>query len=140
MSLMTEEQAKRKRCPMTSVKWGRCCASECMAWRWGKAPIIRREKLAHPDSLSSRELEEILAAADAKHIESFINDVRANFFAAERPDNVPDNYERWFEDVEWFGFGDKAPYGWIEPESEARARAEKKRAGYCGLAGKLGVA
>ena len=43
MNLMPEEQAKKKWCcqPTLTREEPKCCASECMAWRWETQPSRR---------------------------------------------------------------------------------------------------
>lgn len=86
----------------------RCIASDCMAWRW--ATPSHQPRRAHVASTSDAPWDEINEP--------------------ERPADLPASYT-------WSPPGFDAAGRWLEPEDEFKARRERDRVGFCGLAGHI---
>lgn len=106
----TKQQAKELFCPVArSGDDALCIASRCMAWRWLDAP---RPRFFRAENREAKTVEESGGPARSREI-----------LAADDWKFIP-----------WDGEDDPqdAPAGWRETEESV----QRRRAGYCGMAGK----
>lgn len=152
MPLLTESEAKEKWCPQARVlSIGVCCnrspggegdrnsyclASGCMSWRWGeRVPFMDHGRVyaeikEDPEYLNAK-LKELPEGEFDDQIEAIQKKYTENPLT--RPEEVPESWEYHVDFCEWY---EEGCVQWIESDETAKPRAEAKRRGYCGLAGK----
>lgn len=147
---MTEQEAATKWCPhmpycvnphqvavvsAAEYKQTRCCASDCMMWRWDRPPVLKKTIYQHLEYVRGHAISRPSLSRSATDAEwdAAWTEVEDKCRRLGVEIGAPDGWEPDGDDGTVFEpEGDNRPY-WYR---DFKRRSDPDASGYCGLAGK----